>query len=336
MTQFRIATKSYIDVHTNKRQGEVKLGETVACVHSDDWEEELKNSVAKFVLLGIPEDIGVRANYGLGGTHTLWEPALKAILNVQHTDKLQGDKLLVLGTFDFRDLMKTSEHKDAVELRALVAEIDTAVSPVIQKIVACNKIPVVIGGGHNNAYPILIGTSAAKELPMNCINLDAHSDYRKMEGRHSGNGFHYAKAKGYLHKYAVVGLHENYNAQDIVSEFALNNDLHCSFFEDIFIRNKLTYTQSIRDAIMHTSGKPTGIELDLDCIEYVLSSASTPSGITSLQARQYVSMCAEYTDAAYLHITEGAVKLRNGKEDSYAPKLVAYLVTDFLKAVAIS
>lgn len=333
MVNFRIATRSYIDGHTNKRAGETKLGEKVACVHSEDWEDELKNNSAKFVLLGIPEDIGVRANYGVGGTHTLWEPVLKAILNVQHTDKLNGERLLILGAFDFSDLMKKAENKDADELRELVPEVDAAVTPIIRKIVHAGKVPMIIGGGHNNAFPILHGASQALGGPINCMNLDAHSDYRKMEGRHSGNGFRYAKTKGYLKKYAVIGLHENYNAQNIIDEFAVGEDLHCSFYEDIFIRNKLSFIQGIRDAIVHTSGSKTGVELDIDCIEYALASAATPVGITALQARQFVQTCADFSDIAYLHIPEGAIKLRNGKEDINTAKLVAYLLTDFMKAI---
>jgi formiminoglutamase len=335
MINFRTAGKSYIDAHTNRRPGETKLGEKVTCVHNEDWEKELKDSAARFVLLGIPEDIGVRANYGVGGTHTLWEPALKAILNVQHTDKLNGEDLLVLGAFDFSDLMKKAEHREVNELRELVVLIDEAVVPVIQKIVSAGKIPIIIGGGHNNTFPVLQGASHALKGPLNCINLDAHSDYRKMEGRHSGNGFRYAKAKGYLEKYAVVGLHENYNAQDIVGEFATNESLHCSFYEDIFIRSKLSFIQSIRDAIVHTSGSKTGVELDLDCIGYALSSAITPSGITPLHARQYLDTCARFCDVAYLHIAEGTIKLRNGREDMNSAKLVAYLVTDFIKAASL-
>ncbi len=33
---------------------------------------------------------------------------------------------------------------------------------------------------------------------INSINLDAHSDFRPAEGRHSGNGFRYAEEDGYL------------------------------------------------------------------------------------------------------------------------------------------
>jgi len=332
MAGLRIATRTYLDGLIAKRPGEAKLGEMVQCAGSDDWQQAIESSSAGFVILGIPEDIGVRANHGVGGAHTLWEPALRSILNVQHTDKLQGNNIFVLGAFDFSELLQQSEHVDVMGLREMVAHIDEIVAPVIQKIASAGKVPVIIGGGHNNAYPIIQGLSMAKGAAVNCINLDAHSDYRQMEGRHSGNGFRYARSKGYLDKYAVIGLHENYNAQEIVNDFASDAALHCSFYEDIFIREKYSYHQSLRDAVVHTTSKATGVELDLDCVAHALSSAATPSGVTALQAREYISTCAALSDVAYVHITEGAVKLRDGREDYYTAKLVAYLLTDFFKA----
>jgi formiminoglutamase len=334
MSQLRIATKSDLAALTSIRPDETKLGERMQTADGSDWETALKNSSATFVLLGIPEDIGVRANYGIGGAHTLYGPALKALVNVQHTNVLKGESLLLLGNFDFGDLMRQSEQMDIPHLRELVEQIDAIVSPVIEKIILAGKVPIVAGGGHNNAFPLLQGVSRAYSLPVNCINLDAHSDYRAMEGRHSGNGFHYAKQKGYLDKYAIVGLHENYNAQNIVGQLTHNTDLHCSFYEDIFIREKESFTQSIKNALMHTAGKARGIELDLDCIEHTLSSAATPSGITSLQARQYVHLCASAGNAAYFHIAEGAVRLENGSNDPSTAKLAAYLITDFIKFYA--
>jgi formiminoglutamase len=35
---------------------------------------------------------------------------------------------------------------------------------------------------------------------VNAINFDAHSDFRILEGRHSGNGFSYAYEEGFLKK----------------------------------------------------------------------------------------------------------------------------------------
>lgn len=328
MAKFLTATKEDIQNLVSFREGEVKLGEKVQVIGDGG---SLKDNSAKFVMIGIPEDVGVRANGGVGGAHTIWPLALKALLNVQDTNMLHGEEILVLGAFDFTEEINASETMDVAELRSIVSTIDDAVFPVIRQIAEAGKIPIVIGGGHNNAYPILKGVSLAINKPLNCINLDAHSDYRRMEGRHSGNGFRYAHREGYLCKYEVVGLHENYNAQDILDELKDDPDLHFSFYEDIFIREKLSYYEAVRNAIDRAYGKPTGIEIDLDCIENVLSSAMTPCGISTVHARQYISWCARSLHPAYLHIAEGAATLRDGRVSATNAKLIAYLVTDFIK-----
>jgi formiminoglutamase len=92
------------------------------------------------------------------------------------------------------------------------------------------------------------------------------------------------------------------------------------------------YQQCIYDALEFTNDAHRGIELDLDCIERVLSSAATPCGISTVQARQYVHLCGQAGKVAYLHLTEGATHLRSGKDDGYTAKLIAYLVMDFIKA----
>lgn len=330
-TLFDLYDRNRIDPLIAHREGETKLGAVVQLPAEKDLAAALRASTAKFVLLGIPEDIGVRANGGVGGAHTLWEPALKALLNIQSTDSLPGDELLVLGAFRFDTWMEESLPADVATLRQYVTRIDEAVAPVIEAIVAAGKIPVVIGGGHNNAYPLLKGTSLGLQQAINCINLDAHSDYRVMEGRHSGNGFRYAKHEGFLSHYAIIGLHRNYNSRNVLKDIRQDTDLQVSFYEDIFLRDMMTFQESVLEAIDHTAGKPTGIELDLDCIAGVLSSAATPAGISALQARQYVRWCAQSSQPAYLHLTEGAVQLRDGRTDGSTAKLVAYLVSDFIR-----
>jgi formiminoglutamase len=331
MNRLNVISQQDIEQLVNRRPGETKLGETINLVRSNNLEQELLNSQAKFVLLGIPEDIGVRANYGMGGTHTLWPAAVRAILNVQDTDTLRGSRLLLLGSIRLPDVMEESREADLARLRELVAIVDELVYPLIQLIVKAGKIPIIIGGGHNNAYPILKGVSSALGKAVNCINLDAHSDYRPLEGRHSGNGFSYAKRDGYLQKYSIVGLHRNYNSQPVLDELKADDDLHYVFYEDIFIRNKTSYNKALQDAISFTTGAPTGIELDLDCIERTLTSAASPSGLTALEARQYIAATATTADIAYLHLPEGSIRMDDGREDMMTAKLVAYLVTDFIR-----
>jgi formiminoglutamase len=329
-----IATSELINASTIRREGETKLGEKLITVPADNWQQTLKESKSKYVIVGIPEDIGVRANNGIGGAHTLWEPFLKAFCNLQQTDTLNGESIVLLGAFDFSNWMEASLDKDLTGLREMVSNIDEAVYPVIEAITTAGKLPIVIGGGHNNCYPIIKGVSKGLNQSINCINLDAHSDFRMMEGRHSGNGFRYAKAEGYLSHYAIAGLHRNYNSQSVLNDIQNTQGMNISFFEDIFLKEQTGFNAAIQQAIDYTAGVPTGIELDLDCIERVLSSAITPSGITSLQARQYMHHCSLHTSPAYLHLTEGAVTLRDGRTDNSVARLVAYLVSDFVRASA--
>ncbi len=247
---------SYIQKLTRTRAGETKLGERVQTIDSKDIEQALKNSDAKFVLLGIPEDIGVRANFGRGGAHTAWHPALSNILNIQNNEFIDGSEILVLGHIEVDDLMQASEKAGLEKLRGLVEEVDQRVVKIIQTIVASGKIPVIIGGGHNNSYGNIKGAALGlqtsgkiKQAKINCINSDAHTDFRALEGRHSGNGFSYAYNEGFLKNYAIVGLHENYNAQAVLDELKKHiHTINYTFFEDIFVQEDISFKHTQQPA----------------------------------------------------------------------------------------
>jgi formiminoglutamase len=333
MPQLKMYTPEDIQTFINKREGETKLGEMIQLSDGKDIEHSLSQSAARFVILGLPEDIGVRANNGIGGAHTAWQSFLKSFLNIQHNSSLNGADFLLLGEMDFKDLMANSDGANATQLRSSTAHIDVKVCPVIESIIAHGKIPVVIGGGHNNAYPLLKGSSVALNKALNVINLDAHSDFRVMEGRHSGNGFRYAYHEGVLKKYAMLGLHEAYNSEAIVAELKSNADMFPLFWDDIFIRNKITWADGLKDALAFVSSDSFGVELDVDCIENVLSSAATPVGIHTHHALQYLYQCGLQPNAAYLHLPEGVTDRKDGQHNIFTGKLLSYLVQAFVKGV---
>ncbi|MGN6419396.1 MAG: formimidoylglutamase [Pseudobacter sp.] len=345
MKNFQFYDKEEILKLTKIRRFETKLGECVQVLRDDTtWERALEENKAKYVLFGIPENIGVKANYGIGGTESVWPAFLRSFLNIQSNDFFIGDEILLLGQFDFGDLhqlIESNAHDEEERINAYrhaVTTIDDAVESLVKVITAQNKIPIAIGGGHNNAYPMLKGSAKglhkAGIIPLaqiNCVNLDAHSDYRPAEGRHSGNGFRYAEEDGYIQKYCMVALHENYLPQNVWMDIVNNPFLDCITYEDIFIRQKRTFVQALGEALDFMEDQPTGVELDLDSIEGVLSSAATPAGLSSLHARQYVSLFAASGKPAYLHICEGATRLEDGRKDESTGKLVSYLVSDFVK-----
>jgi formiminoglutamase len=345
MKHFKFYSKEDILSLTKVRRFETKVGERLRYLKGGEWPEILQQSTAKYVLIGIPEDIGVRANYGIGGTATAWLSFLSSFLNNKSNDFLPADNILLLGHFDFGDIKFLIESyaynpEELVEAyRHAVNIIDEEVEYMLKVITAANKIPIVIGGGHNNAYPIIKGVAkglhkmgAVPLAQINCVNLDAHTDYGPAEGRHSGNGFKYAEEDGYLGKYCIIGVHENNISQSVLMDMHNNPFINYITFEEIFIHERKNFIQAVAHATGFTEDSPTGIELDLDCIENVLSSASTPSGITTLQARQYINFAATDAKCAYLHICEGATQLADGKKDDSTGKLISYLVSDFVKA----
>ncbi len=346
MQYFKVYTKADVLAHTQIRRFETKLGECVQVLNDPQHiEASIAASNALFVLIGVPEDIGVRGNYGIGGADTVWVPFLKSFLNIQSNDFFGGDNVLVAGHFDFSDFnsvievnAKTVEEKIEA-YRHAVHTIDEALEPMIKLICQYKKIPIIIGGGHNNAYPCIKGAAKglhkAGVIPLaqiNAINLDAHADYRPAEGRHSGNPFRYADDDGYLQKYCVVGLHENYIPQNSWLDIVNNPFFDCITFEDIFLHGKRSFIQAVEHAVGFTSDTYCGIELDADSIQNTLSSAVSPVGVLPNHARQYIHYAASTAKVAYLHIAEAAAQLVDSRRNDSMGKLLSYFVSDFVKA----
>ncbi len=330
MSLLKIYSEKDVSTFIKKRVGEIIFGEKVSFVESL---EDLNNHPAKYVLLGIQEDIGVRANYGNPGTSKAWEAALGSLLNIQHNLLTNAENVILLGEIDCETQMKQAEEisKDephSVEkLGELVSQIDHKVSEVVRMIVEAGKFPIIIGGGHNNSFGNLKGTSEALKKPINCINFDAHTDFRSLEHRHSGNGFSYAFVDGFLQKYFIFGLHRNYTSQGVFNSMEKNSHrVQFSLFEDISINQKLTFSEALNDAENFCCNENFGIELDLDAIEMMGSSAISPSGFTLTEARKFVSHFSKNTYATYLHICEGSPSA--GLFPNQVGKAISYLVSD--------
>ncbi|HZF63044.1 MAG TPA: formimidoylglutamase [Chitinophagaceae bacterium] len=346
LKHFKTYSKQDILSLTRLRKYETKIGERVLTLpRAVDDLSVFSETDARYIVVGIPEDIGVLANGGVAGAGTSWLPFLQAFLNTQSNDFLEGSDIAIAGCFDFGDIQyliernafDVEERTDAY--RHAVSAVDEEVEKLVKAIIVAGKTPLIIGGGHNNAYPLIKGTAKglhqAQKVPLaqiNCINLDAHTDYRPAEGRHSGNGFRYAEEDGFLLKYCVVGVHENSLPQNVWMDIVNNPFIDCITFEDVFIRQKRNFMQAAAHAVSFTEDNFTGLEIDLDVAAHVLSSAASPSGISELELRQYISYVAATAKVAYLHICEGAAQLADGRTDHLLGKLISFLVIDFIKA----
>lgn len=304
----------------SEREGEIRIGQQVLFRLQEEEQGSPTWKQKRFHILGINEDIGPRLNGGRGGSNTAFEAFIPRFLAVQSNEFLTGDAICIHGFIESR------EPIDAIS-NVHVDDLDYLVSTWVKEVVDCGGVPIVIGGGHNNAYPLIKGVSESKSLAIGVVNLDPHADTRAMEGRHSGNPFSYAYEYGFLGSYSVLGLHESYNNQFVLDHLR-GMKAFFTFYES-WLEKPFKFHADMDKVYDSHFQMVMGVELDMDSIAYMPSSAFTPSGITVDQARIYIRKMASLDKVCYLHLPEAAPK--DEADQFIVGKTLTYLVTDFVK-----
>lgn len=330
-----------------QRPGETRLGAALQYLNPLlPLEDALATAVqhgCRFALLGVPEDIGPRANLGNGGADQGFQAFLSRFINLQDNSFIQSSGLLLAGVVQCSDLQQQSADLDVTDpdqlaaLRRLCSELDQRVYQVVRALFDAGLVPIVIGGGHNNALPILQALASHCGQPADAINLDPHCDFRLLEGRHSGNGFSYAQQAGWLARYFVLGLHELKNSTAALAQLKAAGAAFCSY-QQIWQRGEITLSQAIQQAIEFVgpeSERPLGIELDTDSISGMPVSAYTNCGVTVSDAETYVWQLAQLPRVRYLHLAEAAPSqhpagLKAGMNE--AGQILSALVLAFVQA----
>ncbi|AVR45905.1 formimidoylglutamase [Christiangramia fulva] len=330
MERLKIYQKKDIEKLISTRKGEKKFGEELIFIKNLN---ELENHSAQYVLLGIPEDIGIRANSGKSGASKAWNAALKALVNIQINRYNDPSKMILLGELKCEEWMQKSANIDAqdpnyfAKYGDIVKEIDETLSEIIEKIVSKGKIPVIVGGGHNNAYGNIKGTAKALKKPIDVLNIDAHTDLRQLEHRHSGNGFSYAIEGQFLCKYHIFGLHKNYTPEYIFEEMELSENISFQFMEDLLEFPDEAH-RKFQTVLKEMNCSDMGLELDCDSIADFPSSAMSPVGFTVNQVRDFIRKSKKTGVCRYFHICEAAP---DDKNEGQVGKALAYFISDFIQ-----
>lgn len=320
-TALEFYTPADLLVRTSVRTGEEKLGQTLSTITQEQWfsDDPLPH---KFIIVGIEEDFGVRANLGRGGAQHSFQAFLQHLCNLQHNRFFPTNDVAVLGAI----VPTVQDSEDVNALRALTAQSDALVAQTVERIVRGGAIPIVVGGGHNNSYGCIRGTSTAMDQAISCLNIDAHTDLRTLEGRHSGNGFRYAKEEGFLGHYFMMGIQENYTPEYIWQYIEDHEEIDLMSYEDF-----LSDEESLDEVYVRLQahlGDTFGLELDVDTIADFPSSAQSISGFSMGQIREMM-YGIDFTPL-YFHLCEGRVT--NEREHLKVGRGLALLVADFIKA----
>ncbi|MSR33783.1 MAG: hypothetical protein EXS12_03125 [Phycisphaerales bacterium] len=335
-----------------QREGERKLAQTADfCASGESWQTALGRTKAAVVVLGIPSDIGVRANFGKPGCSNLWAAARAKFLSMQDNAALRGESLLVLGEIAVDDLMRKAATLDATRaadlaaLHALVCEVDERVAVVAEEVVKSGKVLVAVGGGHENAFGIIKGLSTATSRGVSCINIDAHADLRQDAGRHSGNAFSAARREKFLRRYCVMGLQEPFVNDAMWEQLCNEKDVRAITLESmrtrlIMVSAKLRkfpqawphapHLEACEEAAKFVKKLPLALEMDLDAITCVAASAPTRAGLAVEEVREMLRYIGVRRDVHTFHICEG---IADETDSQGVGALTALLMSDVIKTV---
>ena len=296
------------------RNGETRTGELLTTK---------RLQAAKFVLIGISENVGPQANLGRPGSENAFSAFSKVFFNTQAYESAPVQDIAFLGR-----IKQLKEPQDRPQAMEMVKELDALLFTVLNQYLVPGQIPIVVGGGHNNALPLM--RWASKQNKLSVVNIDAHADLRPTDKRHSGNSFSFALQEQLLEAYGVFGLHEAFNNATIRQQ--LNNPkVTFRFFED-YLQGPHQVHDDISSFIQHQA-YPIGLEIDMDAIALMPSSAFSPSGWTLDQMRSIIFKIGHLRpQIAYLNLTEAAPL--DDKEDLVVGKALAYLVRDFCRSFA--
>jgi formiminoglutamase len=135
------------------------------------------------VLIGFPQDEGVRRNHGRAGASEAPREIRHHLYRLTPWDAGSGVDLAALPLLDAGDVRVTGDLEESQQ----------ALAEVVAGILKTSAIPVILGGGHETAYGHYLGYVAARRR-VGIINLDAHLDVRPCLGAlgHSGSPFRQA------------------------------------------------------------------------------------------------------------------------------------------------
>jgi len=329
MSQFiEYSRADEVSAYQNVRAGELHVADSIQLPNPElslaDNLQLAKANGVKYVFVGVPEDIGPRANCGNGGATNGWRSFQSICLNQQHNECFDWCQVLMLGKVKTDDIQAQSQGLSPEELRPLCAELDQRVEACLAPIFAQGLYVIVIGGGHNNAYPIIKSLNKASDKTVGCVNLDPHADFRAMEGRHSGNPFRYAHHDNALSHYWVMGLHEQKNNRDTIAGLE-NNGFNYTSYQSLFMRADVSFEQALTSSRNYVAdAQLTGVELDVDGIKNAAASAFSVAGFSLEQACRFVYVLGQLDNNRYLHLCESAPVDGSEKEAGQLLTQLAY------------
>lgn len=259
---------------------DIKLGETV--LHQQE-----EYASADVVLIGLPQDEGVRRNGGRIGAKDAPD-AIRACLY----------KTVTIPKLNFFDI-GNSKILDSLE-----ATHDNH-QAVIEQLLADGKTVIVLGGGNDTSYPDCSALYTHVNKKMLAFNIDAHFDVRADTPRNSGTPYRQLLDEGLL---------QAENFYEIAYQPFANSPTYINYLENIGVKHyalshvhEIGLTPILKNILKEHPQKSVFWGLDMDVVRSADApavSAVNPYGLTGEEFASIGTVAGEHPNTRIFEITE--------------------------------
>lgn len=270
------------------------------------------------VIVGCPDDRGVKRNYGRVGAK-LGPTAIRKSLYAA----TPFSRTLPFSIWDAGDFkMSPSLEKDQARLRAF-----------LRSLFEKNVTTVLLGGGNDWAFCDAAATAEiAKSLGTKhlAVNVDSHLDFRPYpQGPHSGSPFRQLLDAFSETTLVELGLHYHCNSPEYVA------DAHAAGAQTYFLEDAYANGDAVSDIAASVLNSHTqsifSVSMDVDSVAVHGVSASYPLGLAPEEFLHIGFLCGRRQNIQSIGFYEVNPKYDFG---DHASKLAAICVTEFMRGRA--
>jgi formiminoglutamase len=269
--------------------------------------------LADVVILGCPQDEGVRRNGGRVGA-ALAPDAIRQCLYKLTVNQVEHVKVFDLGNTVIQPTLEETHdlHRQ-----------------VVSQIIADGKTLIVLGGGNDLSYPDCSGLAQAVGDVL-AFNVDSHFDVRADAVRNSGTPYRQLLEEGHIQPASFYETcNQPFANSSVYTRYLEEKSAHIILLKEVLSRGVIDTFQQIID-----QAQPKaifwGLDMDVVCAADAPGvSAPNAGGLTGRELADIASLAGRYSQSRLLEISEVNPQY---DIDQRTCRLAAVLIYNFLSA----
>jgi formiminoglutamase len=271
---------------------------------------------AKIVILGCPQDEGVKRNRGRPGARKAPREIRKALYKLTVPKDIKNKAI-----FDAGDVICESP----------LEKIHDRLWKTVQEILSLGKNLIIIGGGNDISYPDCAALSGVRRNLL-VFNIDRHFDVRDMEPRNSGTPYRLLLDNGHIEAGSFYELgSEPYANSPVYERYLEDKGVHVIPLEEWRTGG---IRKVLEEAVENHDAEAIFWGFDMDVIRNCDApgvSAKMPTGLTAEEIIEAAAFAGSVTYFGILEITELNPEF---DVDGRTAKLAALMIHQYLENMA--